>query len=265
METEPNDWKQDGVPEASGNGLRKAMYIVIILFFVTMMLGAAFVVTAVVASSRAANQAIVEPIGNLVQQLTLPMTPTILPNPATIVRDINDLARLETASYEFEKIITADRNSDMFWGLLGESMIFIAHGKVFAGVDFSEMSVADLQVYDPTTVYVHLPEAKIFEDIPVLDNEQSRVLDRDTGLFTSADPELETAVRRAAEDAIREAAQQSEILDRANENARNYMINFLQGVGFENIIFTDAPPDPAPPFTQEVPKGFVLTPPAPQP
>ena len=41
------------------------------------------------------------------------------------------------------------------------------------------------------------------------------------------------------------------------------MIGFLSGLGFENIIFTDEAPEPAPDYIQEIPKGFAVTPAAP--
>jgi len=205
--------------------------------------------------------AAVDPITDRVRQLFVPATPVILPDPATIVRQINDLARLETASYEMEKIVTAESEQDGLLGLLlGESMIFVAYGKVYAGVDFSRMTPADMVVVDPQTVRVHLPEAEIFTDIPVLDNERSYVADRDTGLLTNADPALETQVRQAAESAIREAATSSDILGRANTNAQTYMRNLLGGLGFTNIEFTDTTPPPAAPYQQDVPKGYYLLP-----
>lgn len=245
---------------SGGNWLRNLAFLSIIIFF--CLLSAAVAMFAV-GANQAKNE-VVEPVANLVRQLVLPVTPEILPNPTTIIREIRDLQRLETASFEFEKVITAETKQDLLWGLLGESVVFVANGKVFAGVDFAKMSEADLQVYDPVTVYVHLPEAEIFSDIPVLDNERSYVADRDTGLLTRADPDLETQVRQEAEKAIREAANESEILERADNNARQYMIAFLSGLGFENIIFTDESPKPAPPYVQEIPKGFAVTPAAPQ-
>lgn len=256
-EEKPNE----EAPQNKGgsNWLRNFAYVSIIMFMGVLT----FIAVMFAVGVNKTNEAVVEPVANLVRQLTLPVTPVILPNPATIVREINDLARLETASFEFEKVITAETRQDVLWGALGESMVFVAHGKVYAGVDFSEMAVDDLQVYDPTTVYVYLPGVKIFEDIPVLDNELSYVADRDTGILTGADPQLESQVRQAAEDAIREAADESEILERAETNAQEFMTNFLSGLGFENIIFTDERPEPAPPFVQEVPKGFVVTPQAP--
>ncbi len=260
-EIKPDETKPAESVERKGgsNWLRNFAYVSVILFFGIL----SFVAIMFAVGMNKTNQAVVEPVSNLVRQLTLPVTPVILPNPATIVKEINDLARLETASYEFEKIITAETKQDLFWGALGETMIFVAHGKVYAGVDFADMAVDDLQVYDPDTVYVYLPEAKIFEDIPVLDNEKSFVADRDTGLLTRADPQLESQVRVAAEEAIKEAADESEILERATKNSREFMTNFLTGLGFENVIYTEERPEPAPPFVQEVPKGFAVTPQAP--
>lgn len=239
--------------------LRKLVYLFLILFFLVAAVAAYTVVTTV---NRAGEVA--APVSDLVRQLVIPATPVVLPNPTTIVHEINDLSRLETASVEMEKVITAERNQEVLWGALGESLIFIAYGKVVAGVDFAEMTTEDVQVVDPDTVMVHLPEARIFDDLPVLDNERSYVADRDTGILTDADPELETEVRRAAERTIKEAAVDSGVLERADANAQQYMLNFLQGLGFEEVIFTDEPPPTPPPFEQEVPKGYeIITPTAP--
>lgn len=242
--------------KSGGNWLRNLAFTAVILFFVS----ASIVLFLFAQGVNQANESVVEPVSDLVRQLVLPVTPAIVPNPTTILREVKDLSRLETASFEFEKIITAETKQDLLWGALGESLIFVANGKVFAGVDFADMADGDIQVYDPVTVYVHMPEAKIFEDIPILNNNLSYVADRDTGILTRADPDLETQVRQEAEKEIRAAADESQILERADNNARAFMTTFLSELGFENIIFTDEPPDPAPPFVQEIPKGFAVTP-----
>lgn len=236
--------------------LRKLAYLFLIIFFAV----SAFAIYTLVRGVQTVDNAVLEPVGELFRQLVLPVTPEILPNPTTIVLEIKDLARLETASYELEKVVTAESNTDVLWGALGEKLIFVAYGKVVAGVDMSAMRAEDLQVVDPKTVWVHLPQAELFDDLPVLDNDRSYVADRDTGLFTRADPELETQVRREAEDAIVEAAQSSELLARANENAKAYMENFLQGLGFETVVFMEETPPTPPPYEQPVPKGFAVTP-----
>ncbi len=239
--------------------LRKIAYLFVIIFFFM----ASFAAYIFIKGANQVNESVVAPVGDLVRQLVVPATPVILPNPSTVVVQIKDLARLETASFELEKVVTAESNQEILWGALGETMIFVGYGKVVAGVDLAEMTVNDLHVVDPDTVMIVLPPATIFDDLPVLDNDRSFVADRDTGVLTSADPELETNVRRAAEDAIMEAAQESNILDIANTNGQTFMLNFLQGLGFENVIFSDGTMPTPPPYVQEVPKGMVLTPVAP--
>jgi hypothetical protein len=239
---------------------RPILYGLIALFVVALCF-LAFAMARLVNTVNDGTSAVVEPLSERFQSLFVPATPVILPDPATVVMQINDLSRLETASYEMEKVVTADSEADGFLGyLLGESMIFIAYGKVYAGVDFTQMTPADLVVVDPDTVMVHLPPAEIFADIPVLDNDRSYVADRDTGLLTRADPELETQVRQAAEASIREAAQASDILNRADANAQTTIRNLLEGLGFTEVIFTPDTPPAVAPYQQEVPKGYYLLP-----
>lgn len=239
--------------------LRKVMYVFLIIFFVL----ASFAAYIVIRGINSVDEGVVGPMSDLVRQLVIPATAVVLPNPSTIVTQINDLARLETASYELEKIVTAESGQDILWGALGETLIFVAHGKVVAGIDFAQMSPDDIHVVDPDTVMIQLPEAQIFTDLPVLDNEKSYVADRDTGLLTRADPELETQVRRVAEQEILTAAEESDILSTANYNGQTFILNFMNGLGFENVIFSDGTIPTPPPFEQEIPKGMVVTPAAP--
>ncbi len=256
-ERKPNANAPQAAPAPSGGKWMRNLALGSVIVFFTIASVAAVLVALGI---NRTNESVIEPVGDLVRQLVLPVTPEIVPNPTTILREIKDLSRLETASFEFEKIITAETKQDILWGALGESLIFVANGKVFAGVDFADMADGDIQVYDPVTVYVYMPKAQIFEDVPILNNDLSYVADRDTGILTRADPNLETQVRQAAEQAIREAADESQILQRADNNAREFMTTFLSELGFENIIFTDERPKPAPAYVQEVPKGFALTP-----
>lgn len=167
-----------------------------------------------------------------------------------------------TVSADYEQVVTAERNSELLWGTFGETMIFHGVGKVTAGIDLGQMSVTDIQVVDPVTVKIHLPPSRIFDDLPILDTERSQVLDRDTGLLARSDPQLETQMRQTAEAQILAAARESDLLSRADYNAQQQMLMILQGLGFQNVIFSDQPLPPATPYVQEVPKGFVLTPPA---
>lgn len=236
--------------------LQKTFYAILIIFFIV----AAIAAYAVIAAVNKADKTMVEPIGNLVRQLVLPATPVILPSPSTILLSMEQQFDVITISSEFEKVVTANRNQDVLWGALGETMIFVANGTVAAGIDLSQMSPEDIQVLDPVTVQIHLPPAQIFPEYSGLNNEKSYVADRDTGLLTRADPQLETQVRRVAEQEILEVAQGSNLLQLADENAEKEIRGLLEGLGFVNIEFWDETPPPAPTYNPEVPKGYSLTP-----
>lgn len=202
------------------------------------------------------------PILNLGKNLLLKATPEILPDPLTIITSVSQLARLETARVEAEKIVTSERDTDTLFGLFGESLVFVAVGEVIAGVDFAKMEDGDVQVVDPVTVMIYLPDAEIL--VATLDNQKSYVVDRDVGLFTGADPELETQVRQIGEASILEyALDEVKILEIADQNAQEYMEGFLNDLGFENVIFTDEKPPIPEPYVQEIPKGRVLVTPTP--
>jgi hypothetical protein len=161
-------------------------------------------------------------------------TPTILPDPVTIIHEVRTLARLETIQYTVEKIITAETRQGVFERLVGDRLIFVAHGQVIAGMDLNQLQPDDLQVRDGV-LYVRLPAPEIFAT--VLDNEQSYVYDRETGLFTSGEVDLETEARRAAEREIRESALEDGILEMAGQNAEHFLERLFRDLGFPEVIF----------------------------
>jgi hypothetical protein len=174
-------------------------------------------------------------------------TPTVLPDPITIVRDIRTLARLETIQFNIEKVILAETGQDVFGQLFGDRLIFVAHGIVLSGIDLSKFGPGGLSL-ENGVLYVNLPEPEIF--LATLDNDKSYVYDRDTGLFTKGDVNLESTARRAAESEIEKAAIEGGILDLARQNAENYMERLLNDLGYPEVIFVrpaaTATPIPSP-------------------
>jgi hypothetical protein len=160
-------------------------------------------------------------------------TPTIRPDPITIIHAIQPLARLETIQYSVEKVITGETGQGLFKTFVGDKLLFIAHGTVIAGVDLSKLSLDHIQERDGGLV-LSLPEPEIF--IASLDNEQSYIYDRQTGIFTKGNPQLETEVRRAAEKEIEAAALQDGILQLAKQNAITFLTNFLGDLGYDHVI-----------------------------
>jgi hypothetical protein len=181
-------------------------------------------------------------LGTRVAELLDP-TPTVLPDPITIIHDVRSLARLETIQYTIEKVITAKTGQGTFSTLFGDKLIFVAHGQVIAGVDMSKLGADDLELKNGI-LYVRLPDPEIF--ISALDNEKSYVYDRDTGLFTKGDINLESTARRVAEDEIEKAAIDDGVLDLARQNAENYLSRLFSDLGYADVIFVGGTPTATP-------------------
>lgn len=165
-------------------------------------------------------------------------TPTILPDPVTIIHDVRSLARLETIQYSLEKVIVAESGQGPFGFLFGDRLLFIAHGSVIAGVDLEKLGPEDLWVEDGV-LFVTLPDAEVF--VSVLDNDKSYIYDREVGALTRGNVELETAARQAAEAEILSSAIEDDILSQAQVNAENFLYRLFLDLGFPDVIFTDAP------------------------
>lgn len=170
-------------------------------------------------------------------------TPTIIPNPATIIHEVRSLARLETIQYTLEKVITAEQGQDQLGFLFGDRLLFVGHGTVIAGVDLGRMRPEDMWV-EGQVLYVTLPPPEIF--VVNLDNEKSYVYDRDTGLLNRGNIDLERSARQAAEKEIYNAALDDGILPQAQQNAEAYMSRMLRGLGYQEVIFVQATPQPDP-------------------
>ena len=185
---------------------------------------------------EAAEQALQERFEGIVNP-----TPTIIPDPVTIILQVRNLSRLETASYTIEKVITAETGQGPFSFLFGDRLILVARGQVIAGVDQGKMEDGDILITEDGTVVVTLPEAEIL--VATLDNQKSYVVDRDTGLV-GTNPALETEARQAAEKEVLNAALEDGILDTAQRNAEMYVRQIIMALGFDEVIFALAVPTP---------------------
>ncbi len=220
------------------------IFIGLTLFVGLVIVGVFYGITQVI---RKTTQDALAPITNMNQTIgtrvaeVLNPTPTIIPNPITVIREIRSLARLETIQYTMEKVITAEQGQGDLGFLFGDRLLFVAHGTVIAGIDLGRMRLEDIWV-ENQLLYVRLPPAEIF--LVDIDNEKSYVYDRNTGLLNKGDVNLERTARIAAEQAIYQAALSDGILDQAYENAESYMARLLRGLGYVDIVFIQ--PTPAP-------------------
>lgn len=183
-------------------------------------------------------------VATRVQQLFNP-TPTIYPDPVSVLLQVRSLARLETAQYTIEKVITAETGQGALAALFGDKLIFVAHGEVIAGVDLSRVSEGDVTVSLDGQVTLILPASEVF--VATLDNDKSYVFDRNTGLFTKGDVSLETLARQVAQDEIQKVALEDGILRLADENAAVFIERFLRTLKFTGVTIITATPMPPTP------------------
>lgn len=184
-----------------------------------------------------ANNAIQTQVSNILHP-----TPTIIPDPITIIHEVRSLARLETIQYTLEKVITAEVGQGELGFLFGDRLLFVAHGTVIAGVDLAKLTPEDMTL-DRGVLYVRLPAAEVF--VATLDNEKSYVYDRETGLLTKGYSGLESRARVEAEQEILKAAIEDGILVAAQQNAESYLGRLFGNLGYEDTVFLD-PATPIP-------------------
>jgi len=217
--------------------MRKFLLVTLITLAILVaaaLLGGTWVVVRTVQESVRPVSDLSSGVGTQIASILHP-TPTIVPDPVTIVREVRSLARLETIQYTVEKVITAETGQGPLRFLFGDRLLFIAHGVVIAGVDLGQLKPEDVWLDAEGRAYLRLPEAEIF--VATLDNEKSYVYDRETGLLTRGDISLESAARQAAEDEIRRAALDDGILEQARLNAESTLYRLLRVLEIPDIVF----------------------------
>jgi len=151
----------------------------------------------------------------------------------TVVRQVQQLRRLETVNYTMDKIISGEHSNPYLPKfLVGDRLLLVVHGEVIAGVALGGVLSGDVTVAGDK-VTIRLPAAEVFTTN--LDNSKTRVYSRETGLLSSTDPFLESEVRQEAVRQLTEAALQDGILKTAADNGRATIAGLLRGLGFRDV------------------------------
>jgi hypothetical protein len=151
---------------------------------------------------------------------------------AEILQQVKTLSQLVTVQYVLEKVEMYDDPKP--WPLGENRVLMVAHGTVKAGIDFSRLEAGDLQV-SGKRISIRLPPAQITD--AYLDEKQTRVVERTTGLLRQFDKDLEQNVRQNAVDDIRRGARNGGILKDADERARAQLKNLFLQLGFQEVEF----------------------------
>jgi hypothetical protein len=217
----------------SSNASKSIIRIILILVVIAILWFAGSLVISKIINTLNPLQQANHELGTQVANLLHP-TPTIIPDPVTIINEVQSLAKLETIRYTVEKVVTAEVNQGVLGPLFGDRLLFVAHGYVIAGIDMSKIKPVDMWLTGEM-LNVRLPATEIL--VATLDNDKSYVYDRKTGLFTTGDPTLETQVRKVAEQEILKAAIAEGVLDQATTNAQTYLHWFFETLGYKQINF----------------------------
>jgi hypothetical protein len=231
--------------DADPSALRKGMGCFQKLFLLALSgVIALFILTLV---SRNDSNFLNNALGGFISQLPAKIAPNsplptqipIRADAGAILERVRRLQRLETTSYEIEKIIEAGPQDNNFESLLfGDRLLLIAHGTVVAGLDLSNLGPENVTVEHETLTF-RLPPVKILN--VSLDNSQTRVYDRKKGILAAGDKDLETQARLAAERKILEVACEKGVMARATEDGRRTMEQFLSLLEFKQVVVLTAP------------------------
>jgi hypothetical protein len=162
-------------------------------------------------------------------------------SPPPVLTELRDLSDFHAAQAQFE--VTLDLEKDVKYvpsAIAGERVQFIGVGTVDAVVDFNSIGAGAVQISDDAkSVVVTLPSPYAME--PVLDHDESHVMNRDRGLFNriggifNDNPTSEAGLYDAAMDKMADAASQTDLLDRAQEHTTFVLTSMLKAMGFEAI------------------------------
>lgn len=155
-----------------------------------------------------------------------------------LVTRVRDLNRLETASMRVMQVSTITQSYSLVPGALGnDQLTFLATGDVIAGIDLAQLDPQDVWREPDGTVVLRLPPAQIL--VSRVDNRESRVVNRKTGVFRKADLNLESRARQNAEQAIRNEAVNKGVLNLARVNAQKRLADLLHTLGAQKVRFEE--------------------------
>jgi len=155
---------------------------------------------------------------------------------STLVTQVRELQRLETASMHVLHVGRVTQTYKLIPdAFAGDEITFLAAGDVIAGIDLSRLQQSDVWRSPDGTINLRLPAAQVL--VTRVDNNESRVLTRKTGVLRRADVDLETRARQHAEANIRSEALKKGVLTIAQQSAEKKMAEFLHTLGFERVRF----------------------------
>ena len=166
-----------------------------------------------------------------------------------VLKSIAPLKQFRAATANLQVVIEVEKDTILPAFLKGDKVLFVAGGRVDAGVDFSGVDADAIEVDEARTrVKIELPAARLYD--ARVDPSQSRVFDRERGLIDRVEsvfedsPTEERSLYLLAERKLEAAAAADvELLRTAERNTRAMLEGRLRGLGFRDVTIEFAEPD----------------------
>lgn len=157
---------------------------------------------------------------------------------ATVVRDLREVARLESLVVHVEKVIDVNDEQKVLFGKVStnDSLLFVAAGEVTLGVDLSKLKDDDV-TFDPEkkSATITLPPLETLH--ARLDEEHSYVHSRKTDLLASRNERLEGDARKLAVTAFEQAAGDAALRERAKAQTESALRALAHSFGVATVSF----------------------------
>ncbi|MBK9122015.1 MAG: DUF4230 domain-containing protein [Chloroflexi bacterium] len=143
----------------------------------------------------------------------------------TVLERIRLVSELTTVRYTYSSIITTERDlPPLLAGLYRDQLVLVAVGNITAGIDVSKLSDDDVVVTNEQ-ISITLPPPELFDCF--LNESESYVASRETGLFAAPAPDFDVQARRFAVRYFRNQSLEQGILDDAQAQAITVMEGLL--------------------------------------
>lgn len=161
----------------------------------------------------------------------------------SLVTRVRALNRLETAAMRVVHVGTIKQTYEYIPNALaGDEVTLYSAGDVIAGIDLSMLQPTDVRREPNGTIVLKLPPPQIL--VSRVDNRETHVITRKTGVFRKADQQLEGRARQFAEQSIRNEAMRKGILALASQNGEIKLADLLHALGFQRVRFDTEKPLP---------------------
>jgi hypothetical protein len=164
-----------------------------------------------------------------------------------VVQQLRGASELTTAIFAMEAVVPTRSDRTLAGYVVGSTqLLYVAYGEVRAGVDLSQITVADVQFEGETAIEVTLPPPQILDS--KLDLSRSNVYDYNRGflgLGPDNAPNLQELAQQEALSKIEAAACTEGLLDEANRRAEITVGKLLSTAGFQSVRVVSQPAPPS--------------------